>query len=170
MVALLPFVILVLWVEPAVLRLVGHPCHVMLAPLEGKSAHLVCLWVTVFGWHLLPFLVFLLESLVGSILLVLRFLIFLVITLVVLFLVVLCNGTELGVELELALEGVDLGHHGHNLFVIGRFGSPLASSLEVIQVRLGRGHKGFVGNGKRPIEKVVVLLLHVGFEVVAGHD
>ena len=78
----------------------------VLALLEGKSAHLLFLGVTILGWHLLPFLVFLLEPLVGSILLVLLFLIFFI-TLVVLFLVVFCNGTELGVELELALEGVN---------------------------------------------------------------
>ncbi len=95
---------------------------------------------------------------------------FLVVALVILFLVVFCNGTELGVELELALEGIDLAHHRRNLFVVERFGSPLARSLEVIKVQLGKGHEGFVGNGERPIEKVVVLLLHVGFEVVAGLD
>jgi hypothetical protein len=165
-----PLVILVLRVEPAVLRFVGRPHHVVLAPLKGKSAHLLFLGVAILGWHLLPFLVSLLEFLVGSILLVLRFLILFVITLVVFFLVVLCKGTELGVELELALEGVNLGRHRHDLFVVGRFGSPLARGLQVIEVRLGKGHEGFVGNGKCPVEKVVVLLFHVGFKVVAGHD
>ncbi len=70
----------------------------------------------------------------------------------------------------MALEGVNLGCHHHNLFVVGRFGSLLARSLQVIEVRLGKGHESFVGNGECPVKKVVVLLLHVGFEVVAGHD
>jgi hypothetical protein len=90
--------------------------------------------------------------------------------LVVIFLVVLCNGAELGVELELALEGINLGRHDHIFFILGKFGSPLARVFEVIEVRLGKGHEGFVGNGECPVEIVVVLLLHVGFEVVAGHD
>ena len=68
MVALLSLVILVLWVKSAILRLVGHPCHVVVAPPEGKSAHLIFLGVAVLGWHLLPFLVLLLEPLAGSIL------------------------------------------------------------------------------------------------------
>ncbi len=148
----------------------GCPCHVVLAPLEGKSVHLLFLGVTVLGWHLLPFLVLLLVPLVGSIFHALLFLVFLVLTLVVLFLVDFCNGADLGVKLQLALEGINLSHHRHNLFVVGGFGSPLARGFEVIEVRLGKGHEGFVSNGERPIKKVVVLLLHVGFEVVAGHN
>ncbi len=85
MVAFLRLVILVLWVKSAILRLVGRPCHVVLAPLKGKTAHLLFVGVAVLGWHLLPFLVLLLVFLaVGSVLLVLLFLVFLL-TLVVLF-------------------------------------------------------------------------------------
>ncbi len=51
------------------------------------------------------------------------FLLALVLTLVLLFLV-LSDGTKLRIKLELALEGIDHGCHGHNLFVVGRFGSP----------------------------------------------
>ena len=99
-VALLPpLVVLVLWVEPAVLRLVGCPRHVVLAPLKGKSAHLLFLGVAILGWHLLPFLVSLLEFLVGSILLVLCFLILFVVTFVVLFLLSFAMALSLGSSL-----------------------------------------------------------------------
>ena len=93
----------------------------------------------------------------------------LVLTLFLLFLV-LSNGTKLGVELELALEGADLGRHGHDLFVVGRFGSPVTLVLEIVKVGLARGHESLVDNGERPIEVAIVLLFHVGFEIVAGNN
>jgi hypothetical protein len=37
-------------------------------------------------------------------------------------------------------------------------------------MKLGKSREGFMGNGECSVEKVVVLLLHVEFEVVAGHD
>ena len=75
----------------------------------------------VLGWHFLPRLVPFLVLFVGIILFV--FLLALVLTLVFLFLV-LSDGAKLRIKLELALEGIDHGCHGHNLFVVGRFGSP----------------------------------------------
>ncbi len=35
---------------------------------------------------------------------------------------------------------------------------------------LSEGHENFVGLGECPVEVAVMLLLHVGFEVVAGND
>jgi hypothetical protein len=97
------------------------------------------------------------------------FLLALVLTLVFLFLV-LSNDAKLRVKLKLALEGVDLGCHGHNLFVVGRFGSPLTRIFEIVEVGLCIGHENFVGQGELPVEVAIMLLLHIGIEVVAGND
>ena len=35
---------------------------------------------------------------------------------------------------------------------------------------LRKGHENFVGQGECPVEVAVMLLLHAGFEVVAGND
>ncbi len=93
----------------------------------------------------------------------------LVLTLVFLFLV-LSDGAKLRVKLELTFEGVDFGRHGHDLFVVGRFGTPLTRILEVVEVGVRKGHENFVVQGKCSVEVAVMLLLHVGFEVVAGND
>ncbi len=70
-----------------------------------------------------------------------------VLTFIALFLV-FSDGAKRGVELELPLEGVDLGHHGHNLFIVRRFGSPLTLLLEPVKLGLGSDHKSLVGGGK----------------------
>jgi hypothetical protein len=107
-VALLPpLVVFVLWIEPAVLRLVGRPCHVVLTPLKGKSAHLLFLGVAILGWHLLPFLVSLSEFLVGSILLILRlFVSFLLSPLLSFFLLSFAMALSLGLSLSWPLRAL----------------------------------------------------------------
>ena len=80
------------------------------------------------------------------------------------------NGAKLRVKLELPFEGVDFGRHGHDLFVVERFGTPLTRILEVVEVGVRKGHENFVVQGKCSVEVAVMLLLHVGFEVVAGND
>ncbi len=76
---------------------------------------------------------FFLIFLVGSVIFIL--LLALVLTLVFLFLVV-SDGAKLRVKLELAIEGVDFGRHGHDLFVVRRFGTPLTCILEIVEVGL----------------------------------
>ncbi len=66
----------------------------------------------------------------------------------VFFFLVLSNGATLGVKLKLALEGIDPGCHGHDLFIIGRFGSPLTRVFEIVEVGLAIGHESLVGHGE----------------------
>jgi hypothetical protein len=139
-------VVLMLLAQGAIGGFVDCPRHVVVAPIEGEFAHMFSVPLfAVLGWHLLPCLVLLLILLAGIILFV--FLLALVLTLVFLFLV-LSNGAKLRVMLKLALEGVDLGCHGHNLFVVGRFGSPVTRIFEIVKVGLGIGHENFVGQGE----------------------
>ncbi len=100
---------------------------------------------TVLGWHFLPHLVLLLILLVRITLFV--FLLALVLTLVFFFLV-LSDGAKLRVKLKLALEGIDLGCYGQDLFVVGRFGSSLTRIFEIVEVGLCIGHENFVGQGE----------------------
>jgi hypothetical protein len=81
----------------------------------------------------------------------------------------ICNGAELGVQLELALKHIDGGGHCHNLLIVLGFGSPDSLCLEQVKLVLGGCHKGLVGDGRELAIKVVLLLLiDVGPEVVAG--
>ncbi len=120
-----------LWVQAAILRLVDRPCHVVFTPLKGIFAQLLFFWIAIVGRHFLPHLILFLIFLVGSVLFLL--LPALVLTLVFLFLV-LSDGAKLRVKLKLALEGVDFGRHGHDLFVVRRFGTPLTCILEIVEV------------------------------------
>jgi hypothetical protein len=90
----------VLLTQGAIGRLVDSPRHVVFAPVEGEFTHFLCILFAILGWHFLPCLVLLLILVVGKVLFVL--LLALVLTLVFLFLV-LSNGAELRVKLELAL-------------------------------------------------------------------
>ncbi len=111
----------------AVGRLVDCSRHMVLAPVVSVFSNLFFLLFIVLGWHSFPRLIPFLVFLVGCILLVLPFLAFLTfVTFVSLFLSFLGNGTKLGVKLELPCQGSDLGRHGPDLLVVGRFGSPLA--------------------------------------------
>jgi len=134
-------------------------------PLKGVLAQLFLLWIAFLGGDFLPRFVLFLIFLVGSVLFIL--LLALVLTLVLLFLV-LSDGAKLRVKLELPFEGVDFGRHGHDLFVVGRFGTPLTRILEVVDVGLRKGHEIFVGQGECPVEVAVMLLLYVGLEMIAG--
>ncbi len=87
-----------------------------------------------FLWQFfLPCLILLLFKSVGCVLLVLP-LLALVVALLISF---ICNGTELGVQLELALERVKGGSHHHNLFIVRGFGSPDSLCLEPVELALG---------------------------------
>ncbi len=149
-------------VQAAILRLVGCPSHVVFAPLKGIFAQLLFFRIAILGRHFLPRLILFLIFLVGSVLFIL--LPALVLTLVFLFLV-LSDGAKLRVKIVLALEGVDFGRHGHNLFVVGRFGTPLTCILEIVEVGLRKGHENFVGQGECPVEVAIMLLLHVGLKL-----
>ncbi len=70
---------------------------------------------------------------VGCVLLVLL-LLGLVVTLLVSF---VCNGAELGVQLELALECAEGGGHHHNLLVVRGFGSSDSLCPEPFKLALG---------------------------------
>jgi hypothetical protein len=90
---------------------------VVLTPVVSVLANLFLLFLTILWWLFLPSLIIFLLTLVGHILLVLL-LLALVVALLVSF---ICNGAELGVELELALEHVEGDGRRHNLFVLKRW-------------------------------------------------
>ena len=145
--------------QGAIRGFVDHPRHVVVAPIGGDFAILISVPLfAVLGRHFLPRLILFLILLVGSVL-----------TLVFLFLV-LSDGAKLRVKLELALEGVDLGCHGHDLFVVKRFGSPLTRIFEIVKKGLRIGQENFMGQGRCHAKVAVVLLLHIDLEVVAGND
>ena len=161
-------VFLVFLAQGAIRGFVDHPRHVVVAPIGGDFAILISVPLfAVLGRHFLPRLILFLILLVGSVLFIL--LLALVLTLVFLFLV-LSDGAKLRVKLELALEGVDLGCHGHDLFVVKRFGSPLTRIFEIVKKGLRIGQENFMGQGRCHAKVAVVLLLHIDLEVVAGND
>jgi hypothetical protein len=138
-------------------RLVDGPSHMGLAPIEGIFSNLFAhLALPHLGQFLLPCLIFLLFLLVLLVLLVLLLQGFAVILLSL-----ASNGAELGIQLELALQGVDFGGHRHNLLVVGGFSTPLPLCL-------GHGHHGFVSEaGEVSVKILIVLGAHVIREVVA---
>jgi hypothetical protein len=151
-------------------QLMHAPCHVMLALMVSELAHLLALFVSVLGGHLLPCSVLLLLGLVPSILFVLCFLIPTVsLSLVLAF--PLYNVSELFVELEMSLEGIECSQHGHNLLVVRGFGSPHPLCLEVVPLAGGKGHKGLVGHSCEFLVKPVIMVeADVLLEVVARDD
>jgi hypothetical protein len=145
LVAVLFLVVLVLLAQFTVGRLVDCLPHMVLAPIVSVFSNLFFLLFIFLGWHSFPRLIPLLIFIVGCILLVLPFLAFL--TFVFLFLSLLGNGAELGIELELPFQGAGFGRHGHNLLVVGRFGSPITLEFKVVHLGLGSGHESLVGTG-----------------------
>jgi len=134
------------------------PCHVMFTPVVRVLAHFLGLLVTVLGSDLLPSFVLLLPGLVTPVLLVPHLL------------GVIVEGIFKGlVGLEMFFEGIDLGGHGNNLLVIGRFGTPLPLHPEPIILAQGRGHEGLVSEIDELAVKVVIIEApDVRLEVVAG--
>jgi hypothetical protein len=86
---------LVLSAEEAVGGLVNGSCHVVLTPVVSVFSNLLLMFLTVLWWLFLPSLVLLLFTSVEPVRLVLLPLV-LVVTL---FLSLVCNSTELGVQL-----------------------------------------------------------------------
>jgi hypothetical protein len=76
------------------------------------------------------------------------FLVLLLVVLVVPFLLsFICNGAELGVQLELTLKRAEGGGHCHNLFVIWGFCSPESLCFKPVKLALCRGREGLMGDG-----------------------
>ncbi len=85
--------------------------------------------------------------------------------------VLLSNLSQFRIELELALEGLDLGGHGHDLLIVRGLGPPLFLADKPIIFGLGHFEQRFmVSEHKLAIEVVIVLATDVGLEVVAGYD
>ncbi len=101
---------LVLLAKVAISGLVDGPSHVVFAPVKGEFTLFLLLGVATFGWDLLPGLILLLLLLVRCVLLVS--------CLTALLVIAFCNLSQLGIELELALERLDLSGHSHDLFVV----------------------------------------------------
>jgi hypothetical protein len=108
----------VLLAQEAVDGLVHGPCHVVLTSVVLVFAHFSLKLLTVLWRLYFPDFILLLFPLVVSILLVL-----LLVLLVTLFLSFICNSTEVGVQLELALECVEGGSHCNNPLIVWGFGS-----------------------------------------------
>jgi hypothetical protein len=155
----------VLFAQESVSRLVDSPRHVVLTPMVHVLANLFLMFFTVLWWLFLPSLILFLLTLVRCILLV-----FLLLALVVALLVSsVCNGAELRVQLELALEHVEGSGHCHNLLVVWGLGLAESFCLEPVKFALGGGHEGLVGDGDEFAIKVILMLMaDVRFEVVAG--
>ncbi len=131
------------------------PCS---AHTNGKyTCRLFCMIFTFLRRFFLPSLILFLLTMVGHILLVLL----LLVLVVALLLSFVCNGVELGVQLELAFECIEGGSHSHNLFVVWGYG---------IKLVLRRGHEGLVDDGGEfAIEVALMLIANVRLEVVAGN-
>ena len=129
------------------------------APLEVILAQLLFFRIAILGRYFLPCLILFLMFLVRSVLFILLFA--LVLTLVFLFLS-FAMALSLGSSLSWPLRALILAALAT--------GAPLTRILEIVEVGLHKGHKNFVGQGECPIDVAVMLLLHVGFEVVAGND
>ena len=121
------------------------------------------------GRLFLPCLIFLLFPFVRSVLLVPLLLWGLLG--IVLLLSLASNGAELGIELQLTLQGGNLGGHCHNLLVVGGFGFPLPFRLEEVELAFGHGHHGLVSEtGEIPVKVLIVLGVDVLCEVVAWYQ
>jgi hypothetical protein len=140
------------------------PCGV--TPVVSVLAHFFLALLTILWWLFLPGFILLLFLLVVSVLLVL-----LLVLLVALFLSLIHNSAEFGVQLELALERVKGSGHCNNLLVIWGF-CPLESlGFQPVKLALCQCYKGLVGDvGKFTIKVILVLTANVSFEVVAGDN
>ncbi len=136
-------VVLVLLAQCAIRRFVDRPRHVVFAPIEGELAHFLSSlcrpWVA-----FLPCPVFLLVNFMfeESFL----FLNFLPFSPLLPFFLSSVMVLSLGPTLSCPFRELD--HLGHNLLIIGRFGSPCALILKVVHLGLTRGNKTLMGNGK----------------------
>ena len=140
------------------------PRHVVLTPVVSVFAHFFLTLFTILWRLFLPSFILFLFPLVRSILLVLL----LLVLVVALFLSFICNGAELGVQLQLALERIEGSGHCHNHFVVSGFCSPESLDFEPIKLVLCRGHEGLVGDGgKFTIKVILVLMPNVHLEVMA---
>ncbi len=79
------------------------------------------------------------------------------------------NVSELLVKLEVTLERVECGRHGHNLLIVRGFGAPLPLHLKVIILAQGRGHEDLVGRGEGAVKIILMLAADVLLEDLAGH-
>ena len=126
-------VVLVLLAQCAIRRFVDRPRHVVFAPIEGELAHFLSSlcrpWVA-----FLPCPVFLLVNFMFEE--------------SFLFLNFLSSVMVLSLGPTLSCPFRELDHLGHNLLIIGRFGSPCALILKVVHLGLTRGNKTLMGNGK----------------------
>jgi hypothetical protein len=145
---------------------VNSPRHVVLTPVVSVFADLFLVLFTILLGLFHPSLILLLFTPVRCILLVLL----LLVLVVALFLSFVCNCTELGVQLQLALERAEGGSHCHNLFVIWGFCPPGPFCFKPVKLALCRGHEGLMGEGgKFAIKVILVLMADVHLEVVAGN-
>jgi hypothetical protein len=130
---LLLLLILVLLVQHAIGRFVSSPHHVVLRPVAGVLTDLHFFLFTILWLLFCPCPILLLFASIKYAVLV-----FLLPALIVtLLLSIACNGTELGVKLKLAIEGIESGSYCHNLFVIERFGSPSSFGFEQVKHAFG---------------------------------
>ncbi len=129
---LLLLLFLVLLAQHAIGKFMDSPHHVVFMPMVSIFDDFLHLFFTVFWRLFLPRLILHLFTLVGFVLLV-----FLLLALVVALLVhMVCNGAELGIQLELALQSVEGGGHCHNFLVVGGFGSPHSFCFEPVKFAL----------------------------------
>ncbi len=110
----------------------------MLAPVVSVLVHFFLVLHTILLWLFLPGFILLLFPTVVSILLVLL----LLVLVVPLFLLFICNGTEIVVQLELVFERIEGGGHGNNLLIVWGFGSPESFGLQPVKLALRQCHEG----------------------------
>jgi hypothetical protein len=110
----------------------GSPCYMVLAPVVSVLADLHLFLFTILWLLFLLCLILLLSALIKRILLV-----FLLPALVVALSSLVCKCTELGIQLELAHEGLESGNNCHNFFFIWRVGSSSSFGLEPGKLVLG---------------------------------
>ncbi len=124
---------LVLLAQHAISRLVDSPHHVVFTPMVSVFADLLLLYFTVLWRLFLPRLILVLFTSMECVLLV-----FLLLALVAaLFVPIVCNCNELGIQLELVLENLEDGGHCHNFLIIEGFGFPHPFCFEPVKLALG---------------------------------
>jgi hypothetical protein len=129
---LLLLLFLVLLALHAMGRFVGSPHHVVLTPVVSVLPNLFLLLFIVCWWLFHPRLILLLFTLIECVLLV-----FLLPALVAaLFVSIVCNGAEHGIQLKLALESVESSGHCQNFLVVRRFGSQIPLVLSQSNLHL----------------------------------
>ncbi len=142
----------------------------MLAQMVGVLAHILALFVSVLGGHLLLSLIILLLGLVSSDLVVIRLLIA-TFSLSLALAFALDNISKLVLKLEMFHESIECSQHGNNVLIIRGFGSPSSLSLEVVTLVVGKGHKCIVGHSKElPVKPVIMVVADVLLEVVTWDD